>query len=151
MTTWRRAAQVFSPLTVVFCTTVILLAGCAGAPSIAKKSRSNAFEAAVTTNAKLMRWGYFDEAANYVRAQDGSEIEIDLARISRFRVTGYRIASQLTADNHREGRVVAMVEYYEIDSGVLHTLRDEQYWWYDDESKRWYLGSPLPSFGLPQE
>ena len=58
------------------------------------------------------------------------------------------MGEQLIADNGKEARVIAMIEYYELDFGVIHTLRDEQHWWYDEDEKRWYLGSLLPSFGL---
>ncbi len=136
-----------APVALLVCAS-IFFSGCANTPSIPKQSRSNAFEVAVTTYTKLIRWGYVDEAAKYIRAADDSPIEIDFERAARYRVTGYRNASQLTADNLREGRVVAVIEYYEIDSGVLHELRDEQHWWYDDETKRWFLGSPLPAFGV---
>jgi len=125
-----------------------LLVGCAGGmPSIAKKSRDNAFEAAISTYTKLMRWGYFEEAAKYIRARDDSVIEIDLARAARYRVSAYNNASQTRTKEGIEGRVLALIEYYEIDSGVLHTVRDEQFWWYDEAVKRWFLGSPLPAFG----
>lgn len=126
---------------------VFLLGGCGGVRSVSEQGRANAFEAAVTTYTKLIRWGYFEEAANYVRSKDGSEIKLDLDRVARYRVTSYNNASQLTADNDREGRVLALIEYYEIDSGVVQQLRDEQYWWHDAETKRWYLNSGLPPFG----
>ena len=89
---------------------------------------------------------YYDEAAKYLRARDGTPIEANLAMASRFRVSAYKPLSSIVADSNEEGRVVAMIDYYEIDSGVIRTLRDEQLWWYDTEVKRWFLGSPLPNF-----
>ena len=127
---------------------LLFLAGCSGIPNIPKQSRALAFEKAATSYSKLLRWGYFDEAAAYLRAQDGSLIDPELARVARYRISSYKPLSQLVADTGREGRVVAAIEYYDIDSGVLKTLRDEQFWWYDDETERWFLGSPLPAFGL---
>lgn len=125
-----------------------LLAGCADMPVIGKRTRADAFQSAAESYGKMLRWGYYDEAAKFLHARDGSRVDADLARVSRYRISSYQIGSQLLADSGREGRVVAAIEYYDIDSGVLHTLRDEQYWWYDDVDDRWYLGSPLPAFGL---
>ncbi len=130
---------------------MVLLAACTRMPSIGRESRSNAFEAAVITYTKLIRWGYFEEAVKYLRAQDGAQIPYDLNKMARYRVTAYKNINQIQADNGREGRVLALIEYYEIDSGVLKTLRDEQFWWHDDDAKRWYLGSPLPDFGRVDE
>ena len=44
-------------------------------------------------------------------------------------------------------RLIALIEYYDVDSGTAKSLRDEQYWWYDEEQRRWYLGSPMPVLG----
>ena len=126
----------------------LCIVGCSGVTPIAKKSRAISFESTTKTYGKLMRWGYFDEAAGYVRSKDGTAIEIDLDRIARYRVTSYKNTVVLLADEGSEGRVVAAIEFYEIDSGVLKTIRDEQMWWYDAESERWFLGSGLPPIGV---
>ncbi|MGE0484362.1 MAG: hypothetical protein AB7Q81_09505 [Gammaproteobacteria bacterium] len=123
-------------------------AGCADVPLVGKRERTTAFDDATDNYGKMLRWGYFDEAAKYLRAQDGSTVEPDLDRVARYRVTSYTVSSKLLADTGREGRVVATIEYYEIDSGVLRSLRDEQFWWHDRESDNWYLSSPLPAFGI---
>lgn len=57
----------------------------------------------------------------------------------------------MMADDGKEARVIATIEYYELDSGVIRVLHDPQMWWYDTEGKRWYLGSPLPKFGMAAE
>lgn len=123
------------------------LAGCGSVPVVGKQSRATAFDNAAATYGKLLRWGYFDEAVAYLRARDGDTVVPDLSLIARHRITSYDIKSQLLADTGREGRVVAVIDYYDVDSGVLQSLRDEQLWWFDDETKRWYLDSPLPPFG----
>lgn len=125
-----------------------LNAACSSIPSISGSKRGQALEASVETYRKTLRWGYYDEAARYVRAQDGSDPRIDLDRMARYRITRLEVSDKLLADTGTEARVIAYIEYYEIDSGVIKTLRDEQYWWYDGEDERWYLGSNLPAFGL---
>jgi len=124
-----------------------LLASCTSLPSIATQSRSISLDASLSIYRKMIRWGYYDEAAKYLRTSDGSVASPDLDRVAQYRVTNYNMGDQLIADNGKEARVIAMIEYYELDSGVIHTLRDEQHWWYDEDEKRWYLGSPLPGFG----
>ena len=133
---------------VIFMLIVTLLAvACAEVPSIKGRKRADALQASINTYRKLIRWGHFDEAVKYLRAEDDSEIKVDLTRTNRYRVTSYEISDQLLADTGTAARVTAVIEYYEIDSGVLKGLRDEQYWWYDEEGKRWFLGSALPAFG----
>ena len=122
------------------------LSGCFVVPST-KGTRANSLEAYPSQYRKMMRWAYYDEATQYLRSRDGSEIPTDLARLSRYRVTKFEIRSTLVADHGKEARVVAAIEYYEIDSGVLKSLVDTQLWWFDDESQRWFLESPLPALG----
>ena len=123
-----------------------LLAACS-LFSASKPDHTEALNASVATYRKHIRWGYFDEAAKYLRTRDGKPVQADLAHAARYRVTGYTITDQLVADTGTEARVIALIEYYEIDSGVIHSLHDEQLWWYDVKTEHWYLASPLPAFG----
>ena len=130
-------------LLVALCTTA-----CNTMPFVSKKSRAIDLDAAATQYGKMLRWGYYEEAASFLRTEDGSEtLTADLDRIARYRIASYKVGSMLLADNGREGRVLAVIEYYEIDSGRIDTQRYEQFWWHDPETDRWFLGSPLPSFG----
>ena len=129
----------------------ITLVGCSQMSTMGKQGRGTAFEAAVETYAKMLRWGYYDEAAHYLRGRDGVEVEVDLERIARFRISSYELKTQLLSDTGHEGRVIARIEYYEIDSGVLRTLNDEQNWWFETTTKQWFLASPLPAFGREQQ
>lgn len=126
---------------------LMICAGCSSTSSLGKKSRANSLDLAADSYRKLIRWGYFDEAAKYLRAKDGSVTAPDLDTTARYRVTAYAIRSQLAADTGDEARVLAVIEYYEIDSGVINLLTDEQLWWYESETERWYLESGLPAFG----
>jgi hypothetical protein len=126
------------------------LAGCGSMP-LGKSDRGIVLEAALNNYRKLIRWGYYDEAAKYLRSNDGQPITADLKRAARYRVTSYSVSNQLVADDGKEARVIAAIEYYELDSGVIRVLHDAQMWWYDAESKRWYLASPLPNFGVDDE
>ena len=126
------------------------LAAC-GAIPLGKSDRATVLDAAINNYRKLIRWGYYDEAAKYLRTADGKPFAADLKNAARYRVTNYNVSSQMMADDGKAARVIATIEYYELDSGVIRVLHDPQMWWYDAEGKRWYLGSPLPKFGMAAE
>lgn len=128
----------------------VLLGACAEVPMVAKRSRVDDFDTTVKSYGKMLRWGYYDEAAKLLRARDGSVVEADFDRVARYRITRYEIGSKLVDDTGREGRVLAAIEYYDVDTGIVRELRDEQLWWFDDTDERWYLGTPLPGFGLSE-
>ena len=132
--------------------TVLLIAllsagGCSTSPTLGKQSRANSLDTSVEAYRKLIRWGYYDEAAKYLLKSDGVAAPANLDQMARYRVTSYEFGSKLLADTGKEARVIAAIEYYEIDRGVISTLRDEQLWWFDDGSKHWYLSYGLPAFG----
>jgi hypothetical protein len=123
------------------------LAGCNPVAGIQKRESMTQLEAATNTYRKLMRWGHFDQAAQYLRANGEAPLaKPDLEDMARFKVTSYTVADQLVADTRTDARVTAYVEFYNIDTGVTNSVRDEQFWWYDKDTRRWYLGSPMLDF-----
>lgn len=123
-----------------------LLAGCSLVKGPRAERRDKAFTAAVDTYRKLIRWGYFEEAAQYLRGRDEPLPPPDFNAYRRYKVTGYDVGEEMESNDGNEARVHAQIEYYEIDSHVAGAVRDVQFWWYDEEAERWYLGSPLPTF-----
>ncbi|TDJ65172.1 MAG: hypothetical protein E2O36_00580 [Proteobacteria bacterium] len=95
---------------------------------------------------KLMRWGHYDQAAQYLKARDDSPMLPDFKAMSRYKVSSYTIADQIFSDTDFEAKITAYVDFYNIDTGVALSLRDEQFWWYDEQEKRWNLGSPMMNF-----
>lgn len=125
----------------------VILSACTGFLTPREERRQKALFEATDTYRKLLRWGYFEEAAQYLKG-NGEEIpRPDLARMAHYKISGYHPSEQLQNDTGDEVRLIALIDYYDIDSGAANSLRDEQYWWYDAEQKRWYLGSPMPGLG----
>ena len=124
-----------------------LLTACKGVLSPKENARDTSLIQATETYRKLFRWGYFEEAAKYIRGKTELVPAPDLARLARYKVTAYNPSDVLENEMRDEARIIAFIEYYDIDSGVASGLRDEQYWWYDYDEERWYLGSPIPTLG----
>ncbi|HCU90636.1 MAG TPA: hypothetical protein DGR97_11865 [Gammaproteobacteria bacterium] len=100
----------------------------------------------VNTYRKLMRWGYYDQATQYVKARNGSKGEIDFEDMSRYKITQFVIADEIKSKTNTEAKVIAEIEFYDIDSGRATSARDDQFWWYGEEEERWFLGSPMIDF-----
>ena len=124
-----------------------MIGGCA----TMREARATQLDQATSNYRKLIRWGYLDEATKYMRGRDGKPVTFDLKRAARYRVTSYTVANQYFADDGKDARVIALIEYYELDSGVIRSLHDVQKWWYDDKEKHWFLESPLPAFGTDDD
>jgi len=126
---------------------VVCVVGCSHLLTPSEERRQKAFAVATETYRKLLRWGYYEEAAQYLKGNGEEVPRPDLAQMARYKISGYHASEELRNEEGDEVRSIALIDYYDIDNGTARTLRDEQYWWYDREAERWYLGSPMPALG----
>ena len=124
----------------------LALAACNPIKNIQSRERITELRAVVNTYRKLMRWGHYDQAAQYLKKKDGSQATSNFENMARYRVTSLTIADQITSDEELEAKVTAYIDFYDIDTGIASSLRDEQIWWYSVDDKRWFLGSPMVNF-----
>tara|TARA_Y100000590_G_scaffold301048_1_gene339393 strand:- start:72 stop:287 length:216 start_codon:yes stop_codon:yes gene_type:complete len=66
--------------------------------------------------------------------------------MSRYKITQFVIADEIKSKTNTEAKVIAEIEFYDIDSGRATSARDDQFWWYGEEEERWFLGSPMIDF-----
>jgi len=124
----------------------IMLSACNPIKNLQKRESMTQLRAVVNTYRKLMRWGHYDQAVQYLKSPDGSNDEPDLKDMSRYKITNMTIADQIVSDTDTDAKVTAYIEFYDIDTGRASSVRDEQLWWYDLEEKRWFLGTPMVEF-----
>jgi len=125
----------------------VVLSACGPMSSIKLGARDTSFQQATDTYRKLIRWGAYEEAAKYLRGQTDQIEEPDLTNFVHYKITAFHIGDPLLNYKRDEARVVALIEYYDIDSGIAGGLRDEQYWWFDYTTQHWFLGSPMFQLG----
>jgi len=123
---------------------ISMLSACEHILSPREQRREKALNVATETYRKLIRWGFFEQASKYLKAKEGEVLAPDLSGLSHYKITGYYPSDQQRNDAGDEARVVTLIEYYDLDTGTARTLRDEQYWWYDEPTQHWYLGSSMP-------
>lgn len=121
----------------------VLMLGCA---SIAESKKFEQLEQRQKLYAKAIRWSAYDTAAALIRTRDSEDKVTDLSRYEAYRVTGYEeLGSTLSADQNESVNVV-LFRFYHAETGSVHKLRQTQLWWYDEESRSWYLDGTLPDF-----
>jgi hypothetical protein len=130
---------------IFFC--CVLLSACGPMSSIKIGERGTSFQQATDTFRKLIRWGAYEDAAKYLRGQTEQLEEPDLTNFAHYKITAYDVGEPLLNYKGDEARVVALIEYYDIDTGVASSRRDEQYWWFDYTTQHWFLGSPFLKLG----
>lgn len=97
---------------------------------------------------KAMRWKSYEMAASVIRFKNPARRLAPVNNLAKITVTSYDLIGSVP--NFSEGTAVAYVlfGYIQDDTGRLYNIKHTQNWWFDEESKRWYLNSDMPDFKL---
>ncbi len=95
---------------------------------------------------KALRWKSYEMAASVIRFKNPARQLAPLDELGKITVTSYElIASQ---PNLQQGTAAAQVlfSYVQDETGRVYQLKHDQHWWFDEESKQWFLASDMPMF-----
>jgi len=101
---------------------------------------------AIDDYAYALRWSRSNDAVAYHLNRDGSRPQIELSVMESIRVTGFTIKGKALNDDLTEATVNGELEYYHNEYGTLRKTNYSQSWWYEPESKKWYVESDFPEF-----
>jgi hypothetical protein len=123
----------------------LLLPGCA---SNEARSKADRLDSTVKGYGKLIRWGYFEDAAAFRRARPSSPTPpaYNANRYRDIRVTSYDEVNRTINSTGKEAAVISEIGFYRTDMGIVKALRYPQVWWYSETEKHWFLDSDLPDF-----
>jgi hypothetical protein len=111
---------------------------------IKKDKKVAEFEKTVLSYAKNLKYGYFREAYGWVKHRSGSKVAPLGESVYMYRVHSYEVLSSFISDSGREARVVAKLSFYEIDTGALVEIIDEQAWWFAEVANAWFVEAFIP-------
>lgn len=123
----------------------VLLAGCA---AMREQKRLESLEDSLRTYGTALRWGEWETANAYRMPRKSSEQlkAMPKAELKNIRVTDYEIVQRVVSPDEKLATIRAKVSYYDTDTGAVHTVPDEQTWWYDEKADHWFLDGNLPKF-----
>jgi hypothetical protein len=120
---------------------LLLPAGCA----LNREARTLDLELQMRGYGAALRWAHYETAASYLRPRPGNAPWPGCVPREDLRVTAYQIReATIQDDDVKQARVRASIGYMEADSNAVKTAVDTQDWWFDPDSKRWYLDGGLP-------
>lgn len=102
------------------------------------------FEKTVSSYVKNLKYGYFREAYGWVKHRDGRKVAPLGESVFLYRIHSYAVLSSFISDGGREARVVAKISFYEIDTGALVEIIDEQTWWFAEVANAWFVEAFIP-------
>lgn len=129
-----------------FCFLVILLlSGCA---HLQEEKKLEHLDAKQKLFMKALRWKSYEAAASVIRFKNPARQLAPIEGLNKITVTSYDLIGSVP--NVQEGTALAQVlfAYIQDSTGRVFKVKHTQNWWFDDESKQWYLGSDMPDFKL---
>lgn len=128
----------------------VLLAGCA---AMREHKRLDSLEASLQSYGTALRWGEWEAANEYRVPRKKSEQlkPMPKAELKHIRVTDYEIVQRVLSPDEKLARIRARITFYDTNTGAVHTLGDEQTWWYNDDARHWFLDGNLPDFAKVAE
>ena len=122
---------------------ILLVSSNAGCSSIDKVRRENQLEASNRAYLTALRWGDFLTAIEFfspeLRASDDWSRNFQDLRVSRYEIQRPML---IAADGSATQTV--MIEYVFQYNQVVHRVRDDQVWKWDEKERRWWLTTGFP-------
>lgn len=123
-------------------TLAALLAGCGAMES----HRLGLLDQAIIRYSQALRWQRYEDAQAYHMTREGERRKIDQEALKHIRISGYQIQEKNMGDDLMEAEVVGVMEYFNDSRGTIRKVPMTQTWWFDPESKRWFVTGELPQF-----
>ena len=119
-----------------------LLAGCKAGDSY----RVDLLDQAIVHYSQALRWQRYEDAQEYHMTHEGERKRIDQQALKHIRISGYQIEGKTMSDDLMEAEVVGTLEYFNDSRGTVQQAPMTQHWWFEPESKRWFVTGELPQF-----
>lgn len=119
------------------------LIGCAGG---LPKDRLVTLEDSVQAYVSGIRWQHYELLATLIRPRNGQPKPVSREFMDNVRVTGYQVQGRRLAEDGLTAKVTVEFNYYHLDDSLIQSLTAQQDWWYEEQSKRWFLDGDLPDF-----
>ena len=125
---------------------ICMLCVLSGCQKVQTQKRVNNFDKSMTSYEIALRWAMYEDALSYHVSPEGEQPEVDLEAVKAFSVTRINIAEKLMNGDQDEAYVRIIVDYYQEETGVVRTVKLEQYWWYNEDLRQWFTKSDFPDF-----
>jgi hypothetical protein len=134
------------PIVLILIPVLAIALGLGGCASVEKDKRAIALYQATTGYESALRWGYFENALDYLHPDDREDLSLP-EQLTDLRVVGYESAQSPVVEPSKERAVqLVTIDYLYEDRQVVKQLKDRQLWEWDEEGKTWWLMSGLPKF-----
>ena len=124
-----------SALRLLLGTIMLCLQACAGA-----QSPADTFQRDLDAYHAHLRWGRFDEAANYLAEDEREEFFGALEqRGEGYQITDFEVKSVTVTEANKEALVVVWIQSYRLPSTTMRAETTLETWSWDEELRTWQI------------
>ena len=124
-----------SALRLIVGATALWLQACAGA-----QSPADTFQRDLDAYHAHLRWGRFDEAANYLAEDEREEFFGVLEqRGEGYQITDFEVKSVTVTEANKEAIVVVWIQSYRLPSTTMRAETTLETWSWDDQLRTWQI------------
>jgi len=123
---------------------LLVVSLCTACTALNIQNRSDKFELSLRQYGSALRWGHWTDAYSYHITRDKKQPEVDIEKLERFSIAGFGILEQIMDPEGTEVIILVDINYYDEQIGTLRNIRQQQVWWFNEETKRWLTESDFP-------
>ncbi|MFQ5661616.1 MAG: hypothetical protein ACE5GZ_14490 [Gammaproteobacteria bacterium] len=127
----------------IFFIVAICLVSCSG---MSTKKRLETFEESIKQYNIALRWALYTKVEDFHIKRNGERMRVDRDALKNIRITGYSVQEKTINEDLTEAVVEGEINYYNKEYGTLKKMAYTYKWWYEPESKRWFIESEFPEF-----
>lgn len=125
---------------------VLVLAAATGCGGVSAKKKLELLDEALIQYSQALRWGRYEDVQQYHMNRHGERTPVDQAAMQPIRVTGISIQNKTVNEEVSEAIVTGQINFYHTNYGTLRQAPVNQTWWFEPESKRWFMDGEFPVF-----
>lgn len=122
---------------------VVLTSGCA---HLSSEKKYEKLEATQKLYWKSLRWKSYEGAARVIRFRNPARQLASIENLNRITLTNYEEGASVSTGEDDVYVTDVIFSYVQNETGRLLQVKHRETWWYDEETKSWYLDSDMPDF-----
>ncbi|PHR50854.1 hypothetical protein [Cycloclasticus sp.] len=124
---------------------ILMLSACA---HITEQKKLEHLDAKQKLFMKALRWKSYETAASVIRYRNPARKLAPIDGLNKITVTSYDLIGSVP--NAEDDTIIAQVlfGYIQNETGRVYQVKHTQVWWFDEESKQWFLDSDMPDFRI---
>lgn len=124
---------------------ILMLSACA---HITEQKKLEHLDAKQKLFMKALRWKSYETAASVIRYRNPARKLAPIDGLNKITVTSYDLIGSVA--NAEDDTIIAqaLFGYIQNETGRVYQVKHTQVWWFDEESKQWFLDSDMPDFRI---